>query len=97
MSKKQLLPPSGGSRKREVSVNLRFSVDDHRRLKHVADFSGTTVASLLHYVTIHTTLPLMEQEVRQAHAAQQRSPEEYQITDLPDDDTALDPSEEEST
>ena len=67
MPKKTLLPPSNAANKREVSVNLRFSVEDHARLKQVADHSGTTVATLLHYVTINTTLPLMEQEVRRVH------------------------------
>ena len=66
MSKKQLLPPSGDSHKREVSVNLRFSVADHLRLKQVAEFSGTTVANLLFYVTMNTTLPMMEQAVQRA-------------------------------
>ena len=64
MSKKQLLPPAGDPHKREVSVNLRFSVADHLRLKQVAEFSGTTVANLLFYVTMNTTLPMMEQEVQ---------------------------------
>lgn len=96
MSKKPLLPPSGDSRKREVSVNLRFSIDDHIRLKQVADFSGTTVASLLHYVTVHTTLPLMEQEVRHASTTQQHQPDEVFIPDIPYDDTVFDepPTEE---
>ena len=40
MPKKQLLPPSGDSHKREVSVNLRFSLADHLRLKQVAEFSA---------------------------------------------------------
>jgi len=66
MPKKQLLPPSGDSHKREVSVNLRFSVADHLRLKQVAEFSGTTVANLLLYVTMNTTLPMMEQAVQRA-------------------------------
>ena len=66
MPKKQLLPLSGDSHKREVSVNLRFSVDDHARLKRVAEFSDTTVANLLFYVTMNTTLPMMEQEVQRA-------------------------------
>lgn len=70
MPKKQLLPPSGDTNKREVSVNLRFSVDDHARLKRVADFSGTTVANLLFYVTMNTTLPMMEQEVQRATTPQ---------------------------
>jgi hypothetical protein len=70
MPKKQLLPPSGDVNKREVSVNLRFSVDDHARLKKVADFSGTTVANLLFYVTLNTTLPMMEQEVQRASTQQ---------------------------
>jgi len=66
MSKKQLLPPAGDSHKREVSVNLRFSLADHLRLKQVAEFSGTTVANLLFYVTMNTTLPMMEQAVQRA-------------------------------
>ena len=66
MPKKQLLPPSSDSHRREVSVNLRFSVEDHARLKKVADFSETTVANLLFYVTMNTTLPMMEQEVQRA-------------------------------
>ena len=66
MPKKQLLPPSGDSHKREVSVNLRFSLADHLRLKQVAEFSGTTVANLLFYVTMNTTLPMMEQAVQRA-------------------------------
>ena len=64
MPKKQLLPPSGQSNRREVSVNLRFSFEDHARLKKVAEFSNTTVANLLFYVTMNTTLPMMEQEVQ---------------------------------
>jgi len=96
MSKKPLLPPSSDSHKREVSVNLRFSVDDHTRLKHVADFSGTTVASLLHYVTIHTTLPLMEQEVRRADAVRRRSSNDDSGVDIPYDDTDPNAAEEES-
>lgn len=95
MPKKQLLPPSGDSRKREVSVNLRFSVDDHTRLKQVADFSGTTVASLLHYVTIHTTLPLMEQEVRRTSANQPQTQSNYPLDSTPYDDTVFDVSDEE--
>ena len=66
MPKKHLLPPSGDSHKREVSVNLRFSLVDHLRLKQVAEFSGTTVANLLFYVTMNTTLPMMEQAVQRA-------------------------------
>lgn len=66
MPKKLLLPPATDQNKREVSVNLRFSVDDHARLKQVADFSGTTVANLVHYVTLNTALPMMEQEVERA-------------------------------
>ena len=66
MPKKQLLPPSGDSNRREVSVNLRFSFEDHARLKKVAEFSNTTVANLLFYVTMNTALPLMEQEVQRA-------------------------------
>lgn len=77
MSKKQLLPPATDQNKREVSVNLRFSVDDHTRLKQVADYSSTTVASLLHYVTLNTTLPMMEQEVERARRKQ--SADEEQI------------------
>jgi len=72
MSKKQLLPPSGDSHKREVSVNLRFSVEDHLRLKQVAEFSGTTVANLLFYVTMNTTLPMMEQEVHRASKSEDK-------------------------
>lgn len=94
MPKKQLLPPSGDSRKREVSVNLRFSVEDHQRLKYVADFSGTTVASLLHYVTIHTTLPMMEQEVRRAHVVAQATQDTFDGADIAYDDSAFDTSEE---
>src|SRR5258707_13758040 len=90
MPKKPLLPPSSDSRKREVSVNLRFSIDDHTRLKHVADFSGTTVASLLHSVTVHTTLPLLEQEVRRASSVQQYSSDADPSVDLPYDDAAFD-------
>jgi len=74
MPKKQLLPPSGDSNRREVSVNLRFSIEDHARLKKVAEFSNTTVANLLFYVTMNTTLPLMEQEVQRATKM---------VTDLP--------------
>ena len=66
MPKKQLLPPSGQSNRRQVSVNLRFSFEDHARLKKVAEFSNTTVANLLFYVTMNTTLPMMEQEVQRA-------------------------------
>ncbi len=96
MSKKPLLPPSSDSHKREVSVNLRFSVDDHTRLKHVADFSGTTVASLLHYVTVHTTLPLMEQEVRRTDAVRRRSSNDDSGVDIPYDDTDPNAAEEEA-
>ena len=66
MPKKQLLPPSDHANKREVSVNLRFSQEDYERLKQVADFSSTTIANLLFYVTINTTLPMMEQAVKRA-------------------------------
>ena len=66
MPKKQLLPPASDAHRREVSVNLRFSVEDYARLKKVAEFSETTVANLLFYVTMNTTLPLMEQEVQRA-------------------------------
>lgn len=95
MPKKQLLPPSSGSHKREVSVNLRFSVDHHTRLQAVADFSGTTVASLLHYVTIHTTLPLMEQEVRRTHTTQPAQVD-YSTADSPYEDAAFNASDEET-
>lgn len=94
MPKKTLLPPSNEGNKREVSVNLRFSVEDHLRLKYVADFSGTTVASLLHYVTIHTTLPMMEQEVRRAHAIAQTAQDTFDGADIAYDDPAFDTSEE---
>ena len=68
MPKKQLLPPSDHANKREVSVNLRFSQEDYERLKRVADFSSTTIANLLFYVTINTTLPMMEQAVKRAQS-----------------------------
>ena len=73
MPKKQLLPPSSDSHRREVSVNLRFSLEDHARLKKVAEFSETTVANLLFYVTMNTTLPLMEQEVQRATKVEGRA------------------------
>jgi len=68
MPKKRLLPPSDHANKREVSVNLRFSQEDYERLKRVADFSSTTIANLLFYVTINTTLPMMEQAVKRAQS-----------------------------
>lgn len=68
MPKRQLLPPTAGTQKREVSVNLRFSAEDHERLKQVAEFSQTNVSSLLFYVTINTTLPLMEKEMKRVQA-----------------------------
>ncbi len=66
MTKRQLLPQPADSQKREVSVNLRFSSDVHERLKALAEFSGTTVAGLLFYVTVNTTLPMMEKEMSKA-------------------------------
>ena len=75
MPKKQLLPPSSESNRREVSVNLRFSLEDHTRLKKVAEFSNTTVANLLFYVTMNTTLPLMEQEVQRATKTETNLPQ----------------------
>ncbi len=68
MPKRQLLPPTVGTQKREVSVNLRFSAEDHERLKQVAEFSQTNVSSLLFYVTMNTTLPLMEKEMKRVQA-----------------------------
>jgi len=52
MPKQSLLPPADDSQKRDVSVNLRFSADVYERLKTVAEFSRTGVASLLFYVTV---------------------------------------------
>ena len=69
MSKQSLLPPAADSQKRDVSVNLRFSADVYERLKTVAEFSRTGVASLLFYVTVNTTLPLMEKEMQRANQA----------------------------
>ena len=66
MVKKSLLPPPVETQKREVSVNLHFSSDVYERLKTLADFSGTSVAGLLFYVTVNTTLPLMEREMNKA-------------------------------
>jgi len=67
MPKQSLLPPADDSQKRDVSVNLRFSADVYERLKTVAEFSRTGVASLLFYVTVNTTLPLMEKEMQRAN------------------------------
>lgn len=64
MPKQSLLPPADNSKKREVSVNLRFSAEVYERLKTVAAFSKTGVASLLFYVTVNTTLPMMEKEMQ---------------------------------
>ncbi len=66
MAKQSVLPPATDAQKREVTVNLRFSPDDYERLKTVAEFSHTSVASLLFYVTVNTTLPMMEKEMKKA-------------------------------
>jgi len=71
MAKKQLLPPPIDTQKRDISVNLRFSEDVYERLKRIAAFSNTSITGLLHYVTINTTLPLMEKEM---HNAQPSTP-----------------------
>ncbi|MHB8626808.1 MAG: hypothetical protein ACYDBJ_07155 [Aggregatilineales bacterium] len=66
MAKRSLLPPSTDAQKREVSVNLRFNAEVYERLKTLAEFSGTGVANLLFYVTVNTTLPMMEKEMNKA-------------------------------
>lgn len=66
MAKKQLLPPPVATQKRDISVNLRFSEDVYERLKRIAIFSNTSITGLLHYVTLNTTLPLMEKEMLSA-------------------------------
>jgi hypothetical protein len=61
--KQSVLPPPTQTQKREVSVNLHFNSDVYERIKVLAEFSGTSVAALLHYVTVNTVLPLMEREM----------------------------------
>jgi len=82
VAKKQLLPPPVATHKRDISVNLRFSEDVYERLKGIATFSNTSITGLLHYVTLNTTLPLMEKEMLSARPA------------TPDSDAPAAPAEE---
>jgi len=82
MAKRQLLPPSTDAQKRVMSVNLRFSADVYERLKAVAEYSGTSIASLLFYVTVNTTLPMMEREMNKTKQAASPKKETSPPSDL---------------
>jgi len=75
MPKQSVLPPAAEPQKRDVTVNLRFSVDTYERLKAIAEFSNTGVASLLFYVTLNTTLPMMEKELKKAQVSTSQAAE----------------------
>jgi len=75
MPKQSVLPPIAEPHKRDVTVNLRFGVDTYERLKAVAEFSNTGVASLLFYVTLNTTLPMMEKEMQKAQQSTSQADE----------------------
>ncbi len=83
MAKQSVLPPAADAQKREVTVNLRFSADDYERLKTVAEFSHTGVASLLFYVTVNTTLPMMEREMKKAQQTMTQTDKPSQSPELP--------------
>ncbi len=74
--KVKMLPPAGKTQKREAHVSVRFCANDFARLKRIAEYRGTTVTRLLHYVTTNTVLPLLEEEMQQelAEAAPSTGP-----------------------
>lgn len=96
MPKNTVLPPTTEAQKRDMSVNLRFSAEVYARLKALADYSNTTVAGLLFYVTVNTTLPMMEKEMQRAILSKSPKPKATTTASAPSKLPQLPPEPERS-
>jgi len=65
-----MLPPKP-SPKRDIGVNIRFNTAEYERLKHIAEYRGISVTTLLHYVITNGVLPRLEREMRKEQECEQ--------------------------